>query len=133
MSSRGLAIADFWNEGRLSAVVNNMGDKPMLLVNLAPNDHHWLGVSLEGTQSNRDGIGARVTLLASGHSWEQELRSGSSYLSSSDLRLHFGLGPTASFERIEVVWPNGLVEEFPGGSADRFVHLVEGRGTSPLT
>ena len=61
----------------------------------------------------------------------QELRSGSSYLSSSDSRLHFGLGSTASIDRVEVLWPNGLLEEFPGGSADRFVHLIEGRGASP--
>ena len=131
MSSRGLAIADFWNDGRQSAVINNMDDKPLLLVNLAANTNHWLGVALEGTRSNRDGIGARVTVLASGNKWMQEVRSGSSYLSSNDLRLHFGLGPAASFERIEVLWPSGLVEQFPGGSSDRFVPLTEGKGSRP--
>jgi hypothetical protein len=130
MSSRGLAIADFWNDGRLSAVINNMDDKPMLLVNLARNNHHWLGISLKGTQSNRDGIGARVTLIAAGHRWVQELRSGSSYLSSSDLRLHFGLGTDALFDRVEVLWPNGHLEEFAGGSADRFIQLMEGKGVA---
>jgi len=130
-SSRGLAIADFWNEGRLSAVVNNMDDKPSLLVNLAASTNHWVGISLEGTRSNRDGIGARVTLFAAGHKWAQEVRSGSSYLSSSDLRLHFGLGTFASFDRIEVLWPSGLLEEFPGGPADRFALLVEGKGATP--
>jgi hypothetical protein len=95
MSSRDLAIADFWNEGRQSAVVNDMDDKPMLLVNLAANANHWLGVIVKGTTSNRDGIGARVTVYASGRKWTQEVRSGSSYLSSNDLRLHFGLGAAA--------------------------------------
>jgi hypothetical protein len=124
-----MAIADFWNEGRLSAVINDMDDKPLLLVNLAANSNHWLGISLEGTRSNRDAIGARVTVFASGHSWVQEVRSGSSYLSSSDLRLHFGLGTATSFERIEVLWPSGLLEQFAGGSADSFVSLVEGKGS----
>jgi hypothetical protein len=127
MSSRGLAIADFWNDGRISAVINDMDDKPMLLVNLSVNTNHWLGVSLEGTRSNRDGIGARVTVFAAGHKWTQELRSGSSYLSSSDLRLHFGLGTAASIERIEVLWPSGQVDQFPGGASNRFVSLIESR------
>jgi len=127
MSSRGLAIADFWNDGRISAVINDMDDKPMLLVNLSATTNHWLGVSLEGTLSNRDGIGARVTVFAAGHKWTQELRSGSSYLSSSDLRLHFGLGTAAFIERIEVLWPSGQVDQFPGGVGDRFVSLVESR------
>jgi hypothetical protein len=127
-SSRGLAIADFWNEGRLSAVVNDMDGKPMLLVNLAVNTNHWLGVAVKGIRSNRDGIGARVTIFAGGRKWTQEVRSGSSYLSSSDLRLHFGLGSAARVDRLEVQWPSGLSERFPGGAADRFVTLVEATG-----
>jgi hypothetical protein len=130
MSSRGLAIADFWNEGRLSAVINNMDDKPTLLVNVAANSNHWLGIALQGTHSNRDGIGARVKVFAAGKKWTQELRSGSSYLSSNDLRLHFGLGPFTSFDHIEVLWPSGLLEKFPGGPVDRFLSLTEGRGSA---
>jgi len=131
MSSRGLAIADFWNDGRQSAVINDMDDKPMLLVNLAANANHWLGVALQGTRSNRDGIGARVTVFAAGRKWMQELRSGSSYLSSSDLRLHFGMGTAVSFDRLEVLWPSGLAEQFAGGASDRFVSLTEGKGSAP--
>jgi hypothetical protein len=130
MSSRGLAIADFWNEGRLSAVINNMDDKPTLLVNVAANSNHWLGTALQGTRSNRDGIGARVTVFASEKKWTQEVRSGSSYLSSNDLRLHFGLGPLTSFDHVEVLWPSGLLERFPGGPADRFLSLTEGAGSA---
>ncbi|HEX4424135.1 MAG TPA: CRTAC1 family protein [Terriglobales bacterium] len=127
-SSRGLATADFWNDGRISATVNNMSGQPMLLVNEAANNNHWLGVITHGTKSNRDGIGAKVTLLAGDRRFVQEVRSGSSYISSNDLRLHFGMGSIAAFDRIQVRWPNGNTENFPGGSADRFVDLTEGRG-----
>lgn len=128
MPSRGLAVGDLWNDGRQSAVINDMDEKPMLLVNLAANANHWLGVILEGTQSNRDGIGARVTVTAGGRNWVQEERGGTSYLSSSDLRLHFGLGAASSIEHIDVMWPSGREERFPGGAADRFVTLTEGSG-----
>ena len=127
-SSRGLAIADFWNDGRMSAVVNNSGGKPMLMVNEAANQNHWLGVGVAGTRSNRDGIGARVTLFAGGKQWAQEMRSGSSYLSSSDLRLHFGLGGLITVDRIEIDWPSGLKEQFPAARADQMMTLVEGTG-----
>jgi enediyne biosynthesis protein E4 len=129
MSGRGLAIADFWNDGRLSAVVNDIDDKPMLLANLAANTNHWIGIVLRGTVSNRDGIGARVTVYAAGHRWTQEVRSGSSYLSSSDLRLHFGIGSVDVVDRVDVVWPGKLEESFTVGAADRFITLKEGSGT----
>ena len=130
-SSRGMAVADFWNEGRLSAIVNNMDDRPLLLVNLAANANHWLGLALEGQKSNRDGIGAQATVFAGGHKWTQEVRSGSTYLSNSDFRLHFGLGSATAVDHIDVRWPSGLNERFPGCTADRFVNLVEATG-SPL-
>jgi len=128
MSSRGLAIGDLWNDGRESAVINDIDEKPLLLVNLAANTNHWLGVILKGTRSNRDGIGARVTVFAANHSWDQEVRSGSSYVSNNDLRLHFGLGSSAAVERIDVLWPSGLEEQFDGSDADRFVTLIEANG-----
>jgi len=128
MSSRGLAVGDLWNDGRESAVVNNMDEKPLLLVNLVANSNHWIGVMLQGTQSNRDGIGARVIVSAGGHTWFQEVRSGSSYISNNDLRLHFGLGSASTVQYVDVAWPSGRDERFPGGSADHFVTLIEGRG-----
>ncbi len=109
-----MAIADFWNDGRLSAVVNNMSGHPMLLVNLAPNKNHWIDIATQGTKSNRDGIGARVTVFAGHRKYVQEVRSGSSYISSSDLRIHFGLGASTTINRIEVFWPSGLKEIFAG-------------------
>lgn len=127
-SSRGLAIADLWNDGRMEAIVNNISDRPMLLVNIAQNQNHWLGIRLVGTKSNRDAIGARVTVYAGTHRWIGEVRSGSSYDSSNDLRLHFGLGQDAQVKRIEVRWPNGSEEVFDGTQANRFVLLREGSG-----
>jgi enediyne biosynthesis protein E4 len=127
-SSRGLAVADLWNDGRMSAVVNNMSGHPMLLVNEARNKNYWLGIRTIGTKSNRDGIGAKVTLTAGGHKYVQEVRSGSSYISSNDLRLHFGLGNSLTFDRIDVRWPNGTSESFAGGAANRLITLTEGEG-----
>jgi enediyne biosynthesis protein E4 len=127
-SSRGLSVGDLWNDGRLSAVVNNMDSKPMLLVNMAASKNHWLGVVLQGTVSNRDAIGAKVTVAAGGRKYVQEVRSGSSYISNNDMRLHFGLGSSERVDAVEVRWPNGVSETFPGIDADRFVTLVEGSG-----
>jgi hypothetical protein len=130
-SSRGLAIADFWNDGRLSAVINNSGAKPLLLVNQAANTNHWIGISAVGTRSNRDGIGASVSVVAGGKRWMQEVRSGSSYLSSSDLRLHFGLGSASKIDRVEIDWPSGLKEWFSVPAVDRIVTVTEGTGQVP--
>ncbi len=128
-SSRGLAVGDLWNDGRMSAVVNNQSAQPLLMVNEASNENHWLGVITVGTQSNRDGIGAKVTVTAGSHKFLQEVRSGSSYISSSDLRLHYGLGSSGTVDVMEVRWPNGKAEIFPGAPGDRFVVLTEGSGT----
>ncbi|SEF70615.1 Repeat domain-containing protein [Bryocella elongata] len=131
LSGRGLAVADLWNDGRLSAVVNNLSDRPMLLVNEARNSNHWLGVRLVGTVSNRDGIGARVVVHLATRDLVDEVRSGSSYNSSSDLRLHFGLGHQEAIKGIDVRWPNGEHEAFKAAGVDRFVELVEGKGAKP--
>jgi hypothetical protein len=128
LSGRGLAIGDLWNDGRLEAVVNNLSEMPLLLVNEAANKNHWLGLRLVGTVSNRDAIGARVTLHGGKRNWVDEVRSGSSYSSSNDLRLHFGLGSETKLSGIEVRWPNGAHEQFDGTAVDRIVELTEGKG-----
>jgi hypothetical protein len=130
LSGRGLATADLFNDGRVDAVVNNLSDRPLLLVNQAANANHWLGLHLIGTVSNRSAIGARVTLHGATRAWVDEVRSGSSYNSSSDLRMHFGLGTEANVTSIEVRWPNGNRERFTSPAADRILELVEGRGKS---
>ncbi len=128
MSGRGLAIADLWNDGRLEEVVNNLSDLPLLLVNVAKNSNHWLGLKLTGTRSNRDAIGARVTLHGPHRIWVDEVRSGSSYNSSSDLRLHFGLGSETKINSIEVRWPSGQTESFDAPGVDRYLEIIEGKG-----
>ena len=131
-SSRGLAIADLFNDGRLEAVINNLSDKPMLLVNLARNQNHWLGLHLVGTASNRDAIGAHVTITSTKRLWVDEVRSGSSYNSSNDLRLHFGLGAETRLVSINVRWPNGATEFFePPSGVDKIIEVIEGKGHAP--
>lgn len=131
-SARGLAVADLWNDGRQEVVINDVSSTPMLLVNLAANSNHWIELSLTGTKSNRSAIGARVTVrgTAAGRErvWVNEVRSGSSYSSSSDLRLHFGLGPAPVLKEVEVSWPSGLTEVFPAPPVDRITPLTEGEG-----
>ena len=124
-----LAIGDLFNDGRLDAVVNNLSDFPMLLVNIAGNKNHWLGLRLIGTTSNQDAIGSRVTLHGAKRAWVDEVRSGSSFNSSNDLRLHFGLGASPELISIEIRWPNGRNEIFaPPPSLDHFVDITEGAG-----
>ncbi|HZD77605.1 MAG TPA: CRTAC1 family protein [Acidobacteriaceae bacterium] len=135
-SARGLAVADLWNDGRQEVVINDVSSLPMLLVNFAPNSNHWIGLALTGAKSNRSAIGARVTVrgTAAGKErvWVNEVRSGSSYNSSSDMRLHFGLGPSPILSEVEVSWPSGLTEIFPAPPIDRISSLTEGAG-KPLS
>jgi len=126
-SSRGAAAADLYNDGRLAVAVNELHEIPSLLVPESPVKNHWLGVRLVGTKSNRDGIGARVEIEAGGMRQIDEVRSGGSYLSQSDLRLHFGLGGAARVDRVTVRWPNGTVDRISGIPANRHVILEEGK------
>ncbi len=91
-AGRGLAIGDLWNDGRLSAVISNMNDHPSLLVNQVHSPNHWTGIRTIGTKSNRDGIGARITVKTGTRTLVDEVRSGASYASNNDMRVHFGWG-----------------------------------------
>ncbi len=127
-SSRGLAIGDLWNDGRLSAVISNMNDEPSLLVNQVRNNNHWIAVHTLGTKSNRDGIGARISVKTATRTLVDEVRSGSSYSSNSDMRVHFGLGSSTKIEWVEIRWPSGLIERFPNLPIDQIHLLKEGTG-----
>ncbi len=127
-SGRGLAVGDLWNDGRLSIVISNMHARPSLLVNQVAYENHWVGLDLVGTRSNRDGLGARVTLQVGPRLLVDEVRSGSSYNSSSDLRVHFGLGRADEIEYVEIRWPSGLVERFDELAVDTIHTLTEGSG-----
>ena len=125
--SRGCAFGDFDNDGDLDIVIMNVNEPPSLLRNDAPAGNHWLKIKLIGTKSNRSAIGARVVVRYGGKIQAQELASQSSYLSSNDPRLHFGLGDQSS-GNIEVRWPNGLHESFKGVAARQLVTIQEGFG-----
>ena len=127
-SGRGLAIGDLWNNGQLAAVISNMNAHPSLLVNQVHNGNHWIGFKTVGTRSNRDGIGARITLKVGKRTLLDEVRSGSSYDSNSDMRVHFGLGAATKIDGLQVRWPSGLVESFSNLSVDSIHTLREGSG-----
>jgi enediyne biosynthesis protein E4 len=129
-SSRGLAIGDFWNTGKLSAVMSNMNAPPSLLVNETSNSNHWVGIKTEGVKSNRDGLGARIRVKVGSRILVEEVRSGSSYISNNDRRVHFGLGGATHIDWLEIRWPSGLTETFEKPGIDRIVALKEGTGKS---
>jgi hypothetical protein len=127
-SGRGLAVGDLWNDGRISAVITNMNDPVSLLVNEARSADHWIAFRTLGTKSNRDGIGARINVKAADRVFLDEVRSGSSYISQSDMRVHFGLGAATKLDYVEVRWPSGLTERFQGLAVDKIQILKEGSG-----
>jgi enediyne biosynthesis protein E4 len=126
--SRGLAIADYDNDGDLEMVVTNMNDSPDLLRHAHKNPHHSVLVKTIGTLSNRDGLGAKVRVVCPGITQYDEVRSGGSYLSSSDLRVHFGLGTATTIDRLEVRWPSGHSDVVRDAPVDRILVVKEGQG-----
>jgi enediyne biosynthesis protein E4 len=126
-SSRGSAAGDLDNDGSLEVVVSNLGARPSLLKNHGPRQH-WLQVRLVGRSANRDAIGARVVVRVGARRVSGEVQSGSSFLSQNDTRVHVGLAADTRYDRIEVTWPGGVGEVFPGGAADRIVTLEQGTG-----
>jgi enediyne biosynthesis protein E4 len=155
-SSRGLAIGDLWNDGKLSAVVSNMNAPPSLLVNQVRTANHWIGFRAIGawgnssqtrtgaaaktaesdaaaspaaaTKSTRDAIGARIRVKAGPRILIDEVRSGSSFDSNNDMRVHFGLGAATKIDWVEVRWPSGLLERFENLKVDAIQTLKEGSG-----
>jgi len=128
--SRGLAVGDLFNRGRLDLVVANLTGGPMILEAKSPPENHWVSFRLEGSPGNRLALNARIyvtTTSASGPMRQMdEVRSGGSYLSQSDLRLHFGLGEAAKIDSVEIRWPNGAMQTFKDVAADRFYRLKQG-------
>src|SRR6202035_2389147 len=103
---------------------------PSLLVNQTRTPNHWIAVRAVGTKSNRDGIGARIRVKTASRTLVDEVRSGSSYSSNSDIRVHFGLGGANKIEWVEVRWPSGLIERFTNLSVDEIHTLKEGSGSA---
>jgi hypothetical protein len=130
-SGRGLAVGDLWNDGKLAAVISNMSAPPSLLVNHAKPANHWIAFRTIGSKSNRDGIGAKIRVKIGERLLVDEVRSGSSYNSNSDMRVHFGLGARTKPDWVEVRWPSGLTERFPSVRIDTINNLKEGSGERP--
>ena len=124
---RGAAFADFDNDGYVDIVVGNNGDPPLLLHNGGGTGNHFVNFKLVGTQSNRDAMGARIRIRAGSLSQMREIYGGGSYLSQSDLRANFRLGPATRVESVEVWWPSGQMQTFKDVDADKFYLIVEGK------
>ena len=126
-SSRGCAFGDFDNDGDLDILIVNLNEPPSLLRNDIKGKPNWIKIKLQGVKSNRSAIGSRVLVHYGGKVQAQSLVSQSSFYSSNDPRLHFGLGANTSAE-IEVVWPNGSREQFKNISANQLITIREGAG-----
>ena len=128
-AARGAAFGDLFNDGRIDVVLNNMDDTPTLLRNVVKNLNHWIAFTLVGSENSpHDAIGAKVFVTAGGVRQRGEVFSGGSYASSSDQRLHFGLGLATKIEKVEIHWPSGMKSEVSPPVVDRFYTVVEGKG-----
>jgi enediyne biosynthesis protein E4 len=126
---RGAAFGDIFNDGKIDVVVNNMDGVPLLLRNVNPDRHHWVEVKLiGGPKSPRDAVGATVYLTAAGIRQRADVLSGGSYLSSNDLRAHFGLGDASTVGTLEIHWPSGAKENLKLPAVDRIYTITEGKG-----
>jgi len=127
--SRGLAVGDLFNDGNMDLVVEDLQGSPMVLRNPGIPGNHWVSFELAGTRSNRLALGARLKLTAGGVTQTSQIISGGSYLSQSDLRVHFGLGKATKIESLEIRWPSGKVDTLGNLDADMFYSVLEGEGT----
>jgi len=129
---RGAAFGDLFNSGKIDVVINCIDHVPVLMRNVNPDQHHWIGIKLiGGSKSPRDAVGAAVYLTAGGMRQRADVLSGGSYESSNDQRVHFGIGDATTVDGVEVHWPSGVVEKLGLPSVDRFFVIEEGKGIVP--
>lgn len=131
IAGRGLATADFDNDGDIDIAVNVRGDRPELLRNDGGNANHYLEVLLIGTKSNRDGIGASLKVSSEGLVHVEQAKGGMSYMSASDPRIFFGLGKRSKVDTLEITWPSGQIDRVKDISADQIIAVKEGSGIVP--
>jgi len=125
-TARGLAAGDFNNDGAIDLVFTRLDDTPVLLRNNQGARNAWIGFELQGTKSNRDAIGAKITVTVGSRTLVRWITGGSSYLSSHDKRVVVGLGRLdASPVRAEIVWPNGTVQQLSELKVNRYQKVVE--------
>jgi hypothetical protein len=133
-AARGVAFGDLFNDGKVDLVVNNLDGTPSLFRDVAGTGNHWVGLHLiGGAKSPRDAIGATVYVTANGFRQRGDLVSGGSFASSSDPRLHFGLGPATTIEKVEIIWPSGAKETVKLPGVDAFYTVTEGQGVTAPT
>ncbi|MDF2441245.1 MAG: enediyne biosynthesis protein [Abditibacteriota bacterium] len=125
---RGLAVGDYDNDGRLDILAANQNASVQLFQNRVGNGHHWVSFKTIGTKSNRDGLHAKFVLKAAGDRQTASVRAGSSYLSTSDRRVYFGLGPATRIDEVTVQWPSGTRDVLKNIPVDTFLTVTEGRG-----
>ncbi len=131
MTSRGMAVGDLFNTGRLDVVINNLDGTPAVFRNVAAIGNHWVGLKLVGgPKSPKDAVGATVYLTSERVRQRVDVVSGGSFASSSDQRVHFGLGAATKIDKVEVHWPSGAVETVTLGGLDRYSTVTEGAGVS---
>jgi hypothetical protein len=126
--SRGVAIGDLFNDGKLEVVTENLKGQPTILRPEGGAANHWVSFELEGTQSNRLALNARVKCFAGDLIQESQVLSGGSYLSQNDLRIHFGLGANTQITKLEIRWPSGKNETLLDLHAEYFYKVKEGEG-----
>jgi hypothetical protein len=131
--SRGLAVGDLFNRGALDVVIENLTGEPMILFSRPDPSNHWISIQLQGKPRNRLALNARVKLTANGITQLQEVRSGGSYLSQSDLRLHFGLGKSTQIDTLEIQWPGGTPQVFHDVRPDHFYRCEQGGPLQAVT
>ena len=124
-ASRGCAFGDFDNDGDIDILIVNLNEPPSLLRNDLSGNNNWIKLKLTGTKSNRGAIGARVLCRYGGRQQVQEVMSQSSFYSSNDPRLHFGLG-TAKTATLEIRWPSGLTQTLKNVAVNRILKVTEG-------
>jgi len=130
--ARGAAFGDLFNDGHIDVVINNLDSTPTLLRNVVKNGNHWVTFKLVGgPKSPRDAIGAKVFVTAGGVRQRADVFSGGSYGSSSNPRVHFGLGPAAKVDKLEIQWPSGKKQESSVTGVDQIFVVDEMKGLSP--
>lgn len=127
--ARGAAFGDLFNTGKIDVVINNIDREPTLLRNVVKNANHWITLKLVGgPKSPSDAIGAKVFVTSGGVRQRADIFSGGSYCSSSDPRVHFGLGSSNRIDKIDIHWPSGFIEQVPPPKVDRIVTVTEAKG-----